>query len=83
MTTVTAIEPCNFCGKTHEVITISTALGTLPIKTCPNAPDWPLYLPAWVIRSAPVVRKARIGWWVDGSWCPTRKIRDHWVAKRS
>lgn len=28
------------------------------------------------------VRKARIGWWVDGYWCPTEKIRDFVLDKR-
>lgn len=23
------------------------------------------------------VSKARWGWWVDGRWCPTRKIMQH------
>lgn len=27
------------------------------------------------------VAKARIGWWVLGGWCPTRKIRDHEMAR--
>lgn len=28
------------------------------------------------------VRKAWIGWWVDGYWCPTEKIRDFFLDKR-
>lgn len=28
------------------------------------------------------LRKARIGWWVDGNWCPTKAIRDHALARR-
>jgi hypothetical protein len=28
------------------------------------------------------VRKARIfGWWVDGRWCPTQKIREHEITR--
>jgi hypothetical protein len=27
------------------------------------------------------VRKALIGWWVGGYWCPTKRIRDHWLRK--
>lgn len=30
----------------------------------------------------PRVRKAWIGWWVDGNWCPTSNIRDHAFNKR-
>jgi hypothetical protein len=32
--------------------------------------------------SKPAVRKVLVGWSVDGYWCPTRRIRDHWIAKR-
>jgi hypothetical protein len=31
----------------------------------------------------PEIRKAWIGWWVDGYWCPTETIRDNWAAKRA
>jgi hypothetical protein len=33
-----------------------------------------------VVESWPV-RKAKVGWWVDDRWCPTKAIRDHAVAK--
>lgn len=26
-------------------------------------------------------RKAWIGWWIDGRWCPTRAIRDHEIER--
>lgn len=28
------------------------------------------------------IRKAWIGWWVDGYWCPTEAVRDHFLSKR-
>lgn len=34
-----------------------------------------------VSRDYVVARKARIGWWVNGSWCPTVRVRDHWIKK--
>lgn len=33
-----------------------------------------------------VVRSALVGWWVDGRWCPTERIREHqrqMIVKRS
>lgn len=33
------------------------------------------------MSNGPQVRKAWVGWWVDGSWCPTRKIRDHRIKR--
>jgi hypothetical protein len=34
-------------------------------------------------RLAPTVKRLRVGWSVDGRWCPTEKIRDAEVAKAS
>jgi hypothetical protein len=31
----------------------------------------------FVDRRDVVARKARVGWWVNGQWCPTRAVRDH------
>lgn len=31
----------------------------------------------WVIT----IRKVRMGWMVEGYWCPTRKTRDRRVAR--
>jgi len=42
---------------------------------------------AWVEREQPqpllavFSRKAPVGWWVEGQWCPTRKIREHRIGK--
>lgn len=33
------------------------------------------------LRTEPIVRKARWGWWVNGRWCPTIKIRDHEIKR--